>query len=139
MNLAETMYKARMQMNEWSSLSTKQEEVMALNAKIAHLNKQLKQANKTKTKTKEENKSKKKGNDKDKEWTKKKRKGDEKKVKGHSTWNMGKNTYFWCPHHNNEQRQWVIHNPDDCNTNLPQQWRRKKEMNKPIWQQTSTW
>ena len=56
MNLSETMYKAQTQMNEWSSLSTEQEEIIALNAKIAHLDKQLKQANKNKTKTKEETK-----------------------------------------------------------------------------------
>ena len=42
-------------MNEWSSLLTKQEEIMALNAKIADLDKQHEQANKNKTKTKEEN------------------------------------------------------------------------------------
>ena len=52
-------------MNEWLPLSTEQEEIVALNAKIAHLNKQLEQANKNKTKPKEENKNKKKGNDKD--------------------------------------------------------------------------
>ena len=56
MNLADVMYKAQMQMNEWSSLSSKQEEIVALNAKIAHLDKQLEQVNKSKTKTKEENK-----------------------------------------------------------------------------------
>ena len=54
MNLADTMYKARVQMNEWALLSTKQEEIVALNAKIA----QLEQANKPNHKTKEENKSK---------------------------------------------------------------------------------
>ena len=48
-------------MNEWSSLLTEQEEFMALNAEIAHLDKQLKQANKNKTKPEEENKNKKKG------------------------------------------------------------------------------
>ena len=52
-----------MQMNEWSSLSSKQEEIIALNARIAHLDKQLKQVNKSKTKTKEENKNKKKNID----------------------------------------------------------------------------
>ena len=54
-----------MQMNEWSSLSSEQEEIIALNAKIARLDKQLEQANKSKTQTKEENKNKKKINDKD--------------------------------------------------------------------------
>ena len=112
MNLADIMYKAQTQMNEWLSLSTEQEEIVALNPKIAHLNKQLKQEKKSKTKPKEENKNKKKGNDKDREWMKEKPKGDEKKVKGHPTWT--KKTYFWCPHHNNEQGQWVIHNPDEC-------------------------
>ena len=54
MNLADTMYKARVQMNEWALLSTEQEEIVALNTKIP----QLEQANKSKCKTKEENKSK---------------------------------------------------------------------------------
>ena len=43
MNLADIMYKAQTQMNELLSLSTEQEEIVALNPKIAHLNKQLKQ------------------------------------------------------------------------------------------------
>ena len=53
-------------------MSSEQEEIMALNAKIAHLDKQLgvEQANKNKTKTKEENK--KKNNDKDSKWMKEK-------------------------------------------------------------------
>ena len=42
-------------MNEWSSLLTEQEEIMAFNAEIAHLNKQLEKANQNKTKTKKEN------------------------------------------------------------------------------------
>ena len=46
-----------MQINEWSSLSSKQEEIIALNAKTAHLDKQLEQVNKSKTKSKEENKN----------------------------------------------------------------------------------
>ena len=53
MNLADTMYKARVQMNEWALLSAEQEEIVALNAKIT----QLEQANKPKCKTKEDNKS----------------------------------------------------------------------------------
>ena len=54
MNLVDTMYKARVQMNECALLSAEQEEIVALNAKIT----QLEQANKPKCKTKEENKSK---------------------------------------------------------------------------------
>ena len=54
MNLADTMYKARVQMNKWALLSSEQEEIVALNAKIA----QLEQANKPKCKTKEESKGK---------------------------------------------------------------------------------
>ena len=46
-------------MNEWSLLSTEQEEIVVLNAKIT----QLEQANKPKCKTKEDNKSK--GQEKD--------------------------------------------------------------------------
>ena len=41
MNLADTMYKGRVQMNEWALLSTEQEEIVVLNAKIT----QLEQAN----------------------------------------------------------------------------------------------
>ena len=48
-----------MQMKEWSSLSSEQEQIVALNAKIAHLDKQLEQVNKSKTKTKEKQKTKK--------------------------------------------------------------------------------
>ena len=59
MNLADTMYKARVQMNEWSLLSAEQEEIVALSAKIT----QLEQANKPKHKTMEDNKSR--GNEKD--------------------------------------------------------------------------
>ena len=47
-NLADTMYNARVQMNKWALLSSKQEEIVQLNAKIA----QLEQANKPKCKTK---------------------------------------------------------------------------------------
>ena len=34
MNIVDTMYKARVQMNEWALLSTKQEEIVALNVQI---------------------------------------------------------------------------------------------------------
>ena len=54
MNLADTMYKARVQMNEWALLSTEQEEIVVLNAKIT----QLELANKPKCKTKKDNKGK---------------------------------------------------------------------------------
>ena len=53
-------------------------------------------------------------------------KGDEKKVKGHPTRNVGKKTYFWCPHHNNKWGQWIIHNPDECK-NKPASIMDKKE------------
>ena len=59
MNLADTMYEARVQMNEWALLSAEQEEIVVLNAKIT----QSEQANKPKRKTKEDNKSK--GKEKD--------------------------------------------------------------------------
>ena len=67
-------------MNEWALLSTKQEEIVALNAKIA----QLEQANKPKHKTKEENKSKVKEKDNKTggcNWVKEKPTGKEKKGK----------------------------------------------------------
>ena len=57
-------------------LSSKQEEIIALNAKIAHLDKQLEQANKSKTQTKEENKNKKTIKA---EWMKEKHKGRRRK------------------------------------------------------------
>ena len=47
---------------------------------------------------------------------KEKPKGEEKKVKGDLTQTVGKKTYFWCPHHNNKQGQWVIHNLNECKT-----------------------
>ena len=50
MNLADTMYKARVQMNKCALLSAEQEEIVALNAKIT----QLEQANKPKRKTKKD-------------------------------------------------------------------------------------
>ena len=77
MNLADTMYKARVQMNEWALLSTEQEEIVALNAKIT----QLEQANKLKRKTKEDNKSKVKEKDNksnDHNWMKEKPTGKRK-------------------------------------------------------------
>ena len=80
MNLADTMYKARVQMNEWALLSAEQEEIVALNAKIT----QLEQANKPKHKTKEDNKSKGKEKDNksnDSNWMKEKPTGKEKTEK----------------------------------------------------------
>ena len=58
-NTADTMYKARVQMNEWSLLSAQQEEIVPLTAKST----QLEQDSKPKPKTKEDNKSK--GKEKD--------------------------------------------------------------------------
>ena len=37
MNLGDTMYKARNQLKEWSTLSVEQEEIVALNVKITLL------------------------------------------------------------------------------------------------------
>ena len=48
------------------------------------------------------------------EWMKEKPKGNEKKVRVHLTQTKGKKPYFWCLHHNNEQGQWDIHDPDEC-------------------------
>ena len=36
------------------------------------------------------------------------------KVRGHLTQTKSKKTYFWCPHHNNKQGQWAVHDPDKC-------------------------
>ena len=56
MNLAEVMYKAQTQMDKWSSLSSEQEEIVALNAKLLiltnNLNKLIKARPKLKKKTK---------------------------------------------------------------------------------------
>ena len=40
MNVADTMYKARVQMNDWALLSSEQEEIVAFNTKIAQLQKE---------------------------------------------------------------------------------------------------
>ena len=105
MNLVDTMYKARVQMNEWALLSTEQEEIVALNAKIT----QLEQASKSKCKTKEDNKSKVKEKDNktnDRNWMKEKPTGKEKTENSHPYKIFGKK-YFWCLHHNDKQGQWV--------------------------------
>ena len=106
MNITGTMYKARVQMNEWSLLSAEQEEIVALNAKIT----QLEQANKPKCKTKEDNKSKGKEKDNknnDHNWMKEKPTGKEKTENNHPHKIVGKKKYYWCLHHNDEQGQWV--------------------------------
>ena len=113
MSLADTMYKARVQMNEWSLLSAEQEEIVVLSAKIT----QLQQANKPKHKTKEDNKSK--GKEKynennDHNWMKEKPMGKEKTENNHPYKIVGKKKYYWCLHHNDEQGQWVQHQPDEC-------------------------
>ena len=116
MNLADTMYKARVQMNEWALLSTEQEEIVALNAKIT----QLEQANKSKHKTKEENKSKVKEKDNktnDCNWMKETPTGKEKTENSHPYKIVGKKKYYWSLHHNNKQGQWVQHQPDECCNN----------------------
>ena len=106
MNLTDTMYKARVQMNEWALLSAEQEEIVVLNTKIT----QLEQANKPKCKTKEDNKSK--GKEKDNKnnncnWMKEKPMGKEKTENNHPYKIVGKKKYYWCLHHNDEQGQWV--------------------------------
>ena len=106
MNLADTMYKAGVQMNEWALLSAKQEEIVALNAKTT----QLEQANKPKCKTKEDNKSKGKEKDNknnDHNWMKQKPMGKDKTENNHPYKIVGKKKYYWCLHHNDEQGQWV--------------------------------
>ena len=106
MNLADTMYKARVQMNKWALLSSEQEEIVALNAKIA----QLEQANKSKRKTKEESMGKMKEKDNttnDHNWMKEKPTGKEKTEGTHPCKIINKKKYYWCFHHNNEQGQWV--------------------------------
>ena len=89
MNLADEMYKARVQMNKWALLSTEQEEIVALNAKIT----QLEQANKPKCKTKEDNKGKVKEKDNktnDRNWMKEKPTGKEKTENNHPYKIIGK-------------------------------------------------
>ena len=93
MNLVDMMYKARVQMNKWVLLSTKQEEIVALNAKIP----QLEQASKSKCKTKEENKSKVKEKDNktnDCDWMKEKPTGKEKTENCHAYKIVGKKKYY---------------------------------------------
>ena len=106
MNLVDTMYKARVQMNKWALLSTEQKEIVVLNAKIT----QLEHANKSKCKTKEDNKSKVKEKDNktnDCNWMKEKPTGKEKTENSHPYKIVGKKKYYWCLHHNDEQGQWV--------------------------------
>ena len=113
MNLVDTMCKARVQMNELALLSAEQEEIVVLNAKIT----QLEQANKPKCKTKEDNKSKGKEKDNksnDRNWMKEKPMGKEKTENNHPYKIIGKKKYYWCLHHNDEQGQWVKHQPDEC-------------------------
>ena len=100
MNHVDTMYKARVQMNEWALLSTGQEAIVVLNAKIT----QLEQASKSKCKTNEENKSKVKENH---DWMKEKPTGKEKTENSHNYKIIGKKKYYLCLHHNDEQGQWV--------------------------------
>ena len=96
MNQADMMYKARNQLKEWSTLSAEQEEIvlLALNAKITH----LEQLKKTKDKSSDNNKNQKKPNKKnqdktkDHEWMKDKPKGDEKKEDGPYCKTVGKKT-----------------------------------------------
>ena len=100
-------------MNEWSLLSAEQEEIVVLNAKIT----QLEQPNKPKRKTKEDNKSKgkEKGNkNHDCNWMKEKPTGKEKTENNHPYKIVEKKKYYWCLHHNDEQGQWVQHQPDEC-------------------------
>ena len=125
MNLADAMYKARVQMNEWALLSSKQKEIVALNTKIA----QLEQANKPKCKTKEESKGKIKEKDNttnDCNWMKDKPTGKEKTEDSHPCKIVDKKKYYWCLHHNNEQGQWVRHHPDECH-NKPSKEENKEE------------
>ena len=125
MNLVDTMYKARVKMNKWALLSSEQEEIVALNAKIA----QLEQANKPKCKTKEESKGKMKKKDnktKDHNWMKDKPTGKEKTEDNHPYKIVDKKKYYWCLHHNNEQEQWVRHHPDECR-NKPSKEENKEE------------
>ena len=112
-------------MNKWALLSSKQEEIVALNAKIA----QLEQANKPKCKSKEENKSKMKEKDNktnDRNWMKEKPTGKEKTEDSHPYKIADKKKYYWCLHHNNEQGQWVRHHPDECH-NKPNKEENKEE------------
>ena len=105
-NLADTMYKARVQMNEWSLLSAEQEEIVVLSGKIP----QLEQANIPKHKTKEDNKSKGKEKDNknnDHNWMKEKPMGKEKAENNHPYKIVGKKKYYWCLHHDDKQGQWV--------------------------------
>ena len=106
MNLVDTMYKARVQMNEWALLSTGQEAIVVLNAKIT----QLEQVNKSKCKTNEDNKSKVKEKDNktnNHNWMKEKPTRKEKTENSHHYKIIGKKKYYLCLHHNDEQGQWV--------------------------------
>ena len=41
--------------------------------------------------------------------------------------NCREETYFWCPYHNENNGQWVIHKPSECRNKLKQQKDGKEE------------
>ena len=131
MNLADAMYKARVQMNKWALLSTEQEEIVALNAKIT----QLEQANKPKCKTKEDNMGKVKEKDNktnDRNWMKEKPTGKEKTENNHPYKTLGRRNIIGV-------YIITISKDNGCNMNrmnvITNQTRKKikKRMNRLIW------
>ena len=136
MNFANTMYKARVQMNEWALLSTEQEEIVALNAKIA----QLEQANKPKHKSKEEHKGKTKEKDNktnDRKWMKKQPTGKRKQKTTTLTGLLiRRNIIGACIIIMNKDNGYDII-PMNVATN-PTKKKIKKSMTKPIWLHLST-
>ena len=57
---------------------------------------------------------------------KEKPKGKEKTENNHPYKIVGKKKYYWCLHHNDEQGQWVLQQPDYCH-NKPNKEKVKEE------------
>jgi hypothetical protein len=112
MQLAEDKYKSLIETNEWNVPSKKDEEIVALQATVAKLQKDVagnrnKKSKKNPEDKSDDNKKKSKGQkNKEREAWKKvpPKEGDKKTIK------KGEKTYHWCPNH----KAWTIHKPSDC-------------------------
>jgi hypothetical protein len=137
--MAEQKYQALVQASEWAHPTSEQSEIVAMQAKISNLNKQLTnkpKAKKTdpspvKNKPKEKEKGKGKGKQRDNEYVIPAWKleppppGGPQSKKGKDS----EKTYYWCPNHK-EKGMWVLHKPADCNVT-------KDSTNNPSLQQSA--
>jgi hypothetical protein len=114
MLLADNKYHARVQSSEWAKPSGEQEEIVALQAKIAGISKMMQQKKKPKATTpkpkgpgkgKQEQKKK---NDQKYAWKTVPPKTGEAQNKVFQT-----KTYYWCTNHGTGM--WTLHKPEECN------------------------